>query len=68
MTVWRRVGIVAVVATATVGTMSPAASAAPMPWEASRAHRPAPAQGTAVSPADGTTGTITVLCSGGCYQ
>ncbi|MFJ9247385.1 hypothetical protein [Streptomyces sp. NPDC101776] len=67
MTVWKRVGIAVVVAAATVGVMSPAASAAPMPWETSRVHRPAPAQGTAISSADGT-GTVTVLCIGGCYQ
>ncbi|MBK3578689.1 hypothetical protein JHN63_33805 [Streptomyces sp. MBT65] len=67
MTVWKRVGIAAVVASATVGILSPAASAAPMPWETSRVHQPAPAQGTAISSAHGT-GTFTVLCSGGCYQ
>ncbi|WP_329258939.1 hypothetical protein OG223_38395 [Streptomyces sp. NBC_01478] len=67
MTVWKRVGIVTVVAAATVGIMSPAASAAPTSWETSRVHQPTPAQGTAVSSADGT-GTVTVLCSGGCYQ
>lgn len=53
--------------TATVGIMSPAASAAPMPWETSRVHHPAPAQGTAIASA-GETGTVTILCSGGCYQ
>ncbi|MFJ8135808.1 hypothetical protein [Streptomyces sp. NPDC096013] len=47
--------------------MSPAASAAPMPWETSLVHRPAPTRSTAVTPA-GETGTVTVLCSGSCYE
>lgn len=41
----KRVWIAVVVAAAAVGLMAPAASAAPMPWEASRVHHPAPAQG-----------------------
>ena len=67
MKMWKRAGIAAVLVTATVGIMGPAASAAPMPWETSRVHQPAPAQGTAVSSADGSS-TVTILCSGNCYQ
>ncbi|MET7575071.1 hypothetical protein ABZT04_42415 [Streptomyces sp. NPDC005492] len=67
MRVWKRVGIAAVVAGATVGIMSPAASAAPARWETSRVHQPAPAQDTAISSAGGT-GTVTILCSASCYE
>ncbi|MEV8541678.1 hypothetical protein [Streptomyces sp. NPDC051572] len=63
----KRAGIAAVLITAAVGIMSPAASAAPMPWETSLVHKPAPTQSTAITPA-GETGTVTILCSGGCYQ
>ena len=65
MKMWKRAGIAAVLVTTTVGIMGPAASAAPMPWETSRVHQPTPAQGTAISPADET---VTILCSGNCYQ
>ena len=67
MRTWKRAGIAAVLITATVGIMTPAASAAPMPWETSRVHKPAPTQATAVTSA-GETGTVTILCSGNCYQ
>ncbi|WP_405950988.1 hypothetical protein OG588_36770 [Streptomyces prunicolor] len=67
MKTWKRAGIAAVLVTATVGIMSPAASAAPMPWETSRVHHPAPAKGTAITSV-GETGTVTILCSGNCYQ
>ncbi|MET7567892.1 hypothetical protein ABZT04_05235 [Streptomyces sp. NPDC005492] len=57
----KRVGIVVALAVVTVGVVGPAASAAPMPWETSRA------QGVvAVSPAE--VGTVTVLCGDPCYQ
>ena len=67
MKMWKRAGIAAALVTATVGIMSPAASAAPMPWETSLVHQPAPTQSPAITPAD-ETGTVTILCSGGCYQ
>ena len=67
MKMWKRAGIAAELVTATVGIMSPAASAAPVPWETSLVHQPAPAQGTAITSAD-ETGTVTILCSGNCYQ
>ncbi|MFD4556151.1 hypothetical protein ACFWP5_17845 [Streptomyces sp. NPDC058469] len=67
MKMWKRAGIAAVLTAATVAIMSPAASAAPMPWETSRVHKPAPAQDTAITSA-GETGTVTILCVGGCYQ
>jgi hypothetical protein len=67
MKMWQRAGIAAVLVTATVGIMSPAASAAPMPWETSRVHQPAPTQGTAITSAVGT-GTVSVLCGNPCYQ
>lgn len=67
MSVWKRAGIAAVVAAATVGIAGPAASAAPAPWETSRVRHPSPAQGTAV-PAAGETGTVSVRCAPPCYQ
>ncbi|MCX4814330.1 hypothetical protein OG601_27425 [Streptomyces sp. NBC_01239] len=67
MRTWKRAGIAAVLTAAASGIVSPAASAAPMQWETSLVHRPAPTQSTAITPA-GETGTVTVLCSGGCYQ
>ncbi|MGR3869307.1 hypothetical protein ACUXZZ_12000 [Streptomyces graminifolii] len=67
MKTWKRAGIAAVLTAATIGIMSPAASAAPMSWETGLVHRPTPTQSTAITPA-GETGTITILCSGGCYQ
>ncbi|MFE2421371.1 hypothetical protein [Streptomyces hokutonensis] len=67
MKVWKRAGIAVVLAAATVGLAGPVASAAPAPWETSRAHRPAPAQGAAVFPV-GETGTVSVRCGTPCYQ
>jgi hypothetical protein len=67
MRTWKRAGIAAVLAVATVGIVSPAAWAAPAPWETSRAHRPAPAQGATASPV-GEAGTVTVRCGTPCYQ
>ncbi|MBK3568279.1 hypothetical protein [Streptomyces sp. MBT62] len=67
MRVWKRAGIAVVLAAATVGLVGPAASAAPAPWDISRAHRPAPAQGAAVLPA-GAAGTVSVRCGSPCYQ
>ncbi|WP_329256085.1 hypothetical protein OG223_32200 [Streptomyces sp. NBC_01478] len=67
MRVWKRVGIAVVLAAATVGIVSPAASAAPAPWDISRAHRPTPAQGaTAFSVGDAST--VSALCGNPCYQ
>ncbi|MFJ5309679.1 hypothetical protein [Streptomyces sp. NPDC088350] len=67
MSVWKRAGIAAVLAAATIGIASPAASAAPAPWETSRVHHPAPARSTAV-PTAGETGTVSVRCGTPCYQ
>ncbi|MFI6459994.1 hypothetical protein [Streptomyces sp. NPDC050528] len=67
MKTWKRAGIAAVLAAAAVGTMSPVASAAPMPWETSRVHQPAPTQSTAITSAVGTS-TVSVLCGDPCYQ
>ncbi|UXX95708.1 hypothetical protein N7U49_34655 [Streptomyces sp. AD2-2] len=67
MKTWKRAGIAAVLTAVAIGITSPAASAAPMPWETSLVHRPAPTQSTAIVPA-GETGTVTILCSGNCYQ
>jgi hypothetical protein len=67
MKMWKRAGLAAVLVTATVGIMSPAASAAPMPWDTSLVHRPAPTQGTAITSA-GESGTVTVRCAPPCYQ
>ncbi|WP_427920457.1 hypothetical protein [Streptomyces sp. cg40] len=67
MRVWKRAGIAVVLAAATVGLVGPAASAAPAPWETSRAHRPAPERGAAVVPA-GEAGTVSVRCGNPCYQ
>jgi hypothetical protein len=67
MKMWKRAGIAAVLVTATVGIMTPTASAAPMPWETSRVHKPTPTQATTITSA-AETGTVTILCSGGCYQ
>ena len=66
MKMWKRAGIASVLVAATVGIMSPAASAAPMPWETSRVHQPAPQ----VAPASSAvgTGTVSVLCGTPCYQ
>ncbi|MGW3101071.1 hypothetical protein [Streptomyces sp. NPDC001100] len=63
MRVWKRAGIAVVLAAATVGLVGPAASAAPAPWETSRAHRPAPTQGPAAE-----AGTVSVRCGPPCYQ
>ncbi|MFD9507820.1 hypothetical protein [Streptomyces mirabilis] len=54
-------------AAAVVGTVAPAASAFPAPWETSSVHHPVHAQGHQVA-ADHPSGTITVMCPGGCYQ
>lgn len=51
MKMWKRAGIAAVLVAATVGIASPAASAAPMPWETSLVHKPAPTQSTAITSA-----------------
>ncbi|MFI6545121.1 hypothetical protein ACIBO9_17935 [Streptomyces prunicolor] len=67
MKMWKRAGIAAVLVTAAVGIMSPAASAAPMPWDISLVHQPAPTQGTAITSV-GETGTVSVLCGPPCYQ
>lgn len=67
MRTWKRAGIAAVLTAAAIGIMSPAASAVPMPWETSLVHRPAPTHSTTITPA-GETGTVTILCSGNCYQ
>ena len=67
MSMWKRAGIAAVVAAATIGIAGPAASAASAPWETSRVHHPTPAQGTAVPAAD-ETGTVSIRCGPPCYQ
>ncbi|MET7489769.1 hypothetical protein [Streptomyces sp. NPDC005538] len=67
MRMLKRVGLAAVLAAVTVGIVGPAASAAPMPWETSRAHGSSPAQGATVVSA-GEVGTVTVLCGNPCYQ
>ncbi|SEE32511.1 hypothetical protein SAMN05216489_06210 [Streptomyces sp. 3213] len=67
MSVWKRAGIAVVLAAAAVGLVGPAASAAPAPWETSRAHRPAPTRVAAVFPA-GEAGTVSVRCGTPCYQ
>ncbi|MFF3151066.1 hypothetical protein ACFVRU_57625, partial [Streptomyces sp. NPDC057927] len=55
------------VAVAVGGVVAPAASALPAPWETSSVHHPVHAQGYQVS-ADHPSGTVTVMCPGGCYQ
>ncbi|MFI0999898.1 hypothetical protein ACIP10_33840 [Streptomyces galbus] len=59
---------VATVFTATVAlsALAPHAMAVPMPWETSKT--PTSATHGAPSPAAGVSGTVTVLCVGGCYQ
>lgn len=67
MKMWQRAGIAAVLVTATVGIMGPAASAAPMPWETSRVHKPALTQATAITSV-GESGTVAIRCAPPCYQ
>ncbi|MFJ9249199.1 hypothetical protein [Streptomyces sp. NPDC101776] len=67
MRAWKRAGIAVGLAAATIGIVSPAASAAPAPWDISRAHRPAPAQGTQAFSV-GEAGTVSVRCGPPCYQ
>lgn len=66
MRMWKRAGIASVLVAATVGIMSPAASAAPMPWETSLMHQPAPQIAPVSSAVE--TGTVSVLCGPPCYQ
>ncbi len=66
MRVWKRAGIAVVLAAATVGLVGPAASAAPAPWDISRAHRPAPTHATVFPAAE--SGTVSVRCGNPCYQ
>ncbi|MBK3578531.1 hypothetical protein JHN63_32965 [Streptomyces sp. MBT65] len=67
MRAWKRAGIAVVLAVATVGIVSPAASAAPAPWDISRAHRPAPTQSATVFSVGGA-GTVSIRCGTPCYQ
>ncbi|MER7689750.1 hypothetical protein [Streptomyces sp. NPDC097610] len=55
------------VAAAVVGVVAPAASALPAPWETSSVHPPVHAQGYPVSSVH-ASGTVTMMCPGGCYQ
>lgn len=64
MRLLKRAGIAAVLAAAAVGIMSPAASAAPMPWGV---HQHASAQGAAHSSA-GETSTLRIQCGAPCYE
>jgi hypothetical protein len=54
------------VTTAVFTAIAPQAVAAPMPWETSKT--PAATHHHASSTATGESGTVTVLCVGGCYQ
>ena len=67
MRAWKRAGIAVVLAAAAVGIVSPAASAAPAPWDISRAHRPAPTQGATVFSVE-DAGAVSVRCGNPCYQ
>ncbi|MGW4144594.1 hypothetical protein ACWELV_49285 [Streptomyces mirabilis] len=67
MRVRMRATAVLFVAVAVGGVVAPAASALPAPWETSSVHHPVHAQGYQVS-ADHLSGTVTVMCPGGCYQ
>jgi hypothetical protein len=53
------------VATAALTALGPAAVAAPMPWETSKTPT---AVTHSTSAAARELGTVTVLCTGGCYQ
>ncbi|MEV7145371.1 hypothetical protein AB0O05_02575 [Streptomyces sp. NPDC093084] len=52
--------------TAAFTAIAPQAMAAPMPWETSKT--PTTPTHHVPSTAAGGSGTVTVLCSGGCYQ
>ncbi|MFC8360768.1 hypothetical protein ACFUIY_12945 [Streptomyces griseorubiginosus] len=52
--------------TAFFTALAPQAMAAPMPWETSKT--PATTTHHVPSAASGGSGTVTVLCTGGCYQ
>ncbi|MFF4632740.1 hypothetical protein [Streptomyces griseorubiginosus] len=52
--------------TAVFTALAPQAMAAPMPWETSKA--PTTITHHVPSAAPGSSGTVTVLCTGGCYQ
>jgi hypothetical protein len=67
MRVRMRATAVLIVAAAVVGTVAPAASALPAPWETSGVHHPVHAQGHQVS-SDHLSGTVAILRPGGCYQ
>ncbi|MET7736501.1 hypothetical protein ABZT02_34850 [Streptomyces sp. NPDC005402] len=54
------------VTTAAFTAIAPQAMAAPMPWETSKT--PAAATHDTSSTATSESGTVTVLCVGGCYQ
>ncbi|MEU0964344.1 hypothetical protein ABZ357_02505 [Streptomyces sp. NPDC005917] len=54
------------VAAAAFTAVAPQAMAAPMPWETSKT--PAVTTHQTTSAVAGKSGTVTVLCVGGCYQ
>jgi hypothetical protein len=54
------------VATAAFTALAPRAIAAPMPWETSKT--PTATTHDTTTTAVGDSGTVTVLCVGGCYQ
>ncbi|NUP44201.1 MAG: hypothetical protein HOY76_46040 [Streptomyces sp.] len=54
------------VATTAFAALAPQAIAAPMPWETSKT--PTTTTHNTTSTAAGDSGTVTVLCSGSCYE
>jgi hypothetical protein len=63
----RKRAIAAVFASAAVFTaLAPQATAVPMPWETSKT--PTTTTHRVPSAAASDSGTVTVLCAGGCYQ
>ncbi|MGY6021650.1 hypothetical protein [Streptomyces spinosirectus] len=62
----KRVFTEAALAVTAFGALGVSAMAAPMPWEASKT--PAAITHHAASSATSTNGTVTVLCSGSCYE
>lgn len=61
----KRALAVVFVASAAFTALAPQAMAAPMPWETSRTPT---AVTHTTSAAARESGTVTVLCTGGCYQ
>ncbi|MET7782879.1 hypothetical protein ABZT28_45500 [Streptomyces sp. NPDC005388] len=67
MRVGLRATAVVFVAAAVLGAAAPAASALPASWETSNVRHPVHAQGYQTSSGH-PSGTVTTMCSGGCYQ